>query len=173
MSCEHYLRNAHLPAIENECNVMSFGISSIRPTCPLCRRMMSLTLVHFSPVPWLLGFKHDQNGSGTAVFALSLVLWIEVPVLYPSLQNHNGHHPHTQGGLNLGEAYVPQVETIACSVELKMVWKLDIVWPQGCVQTTNLTSAIGPKEDLSEMNACTSNDARNKSGQRRMWDAPH
>ena len=41
---------------ERACAI-SFGMSLIRPTFPLCHQTISPTLAHFSPVPWWLGFK--------------------------------------------------------------------------------------------------------------------
>ena len=122
------------------------------PTGSLCHWTMSPMLTHFNPVSCLLGFKMikmvvERLYSPSAMwsrlklpFAIHLsrtimdtvcickVIWILVKHMSPRQR--------------------PSMLS-----RTKMVWKMDFVWLQGCLWTSNLPSGIKPKESFGIMNA--------------------
>ena len=93
-------------------NMISLGMSSIRPTGPLRRQTMSPTLAYISSVPCVLGVNIMRMAVGTATVLIGLMVRIEGPVQYPFLQDSNGDGLHMQIRLNFSETNVPQAETI-------------------------------------------------------------
>ena len=99
--------------------MISLGMSSIHPTGPLRRRIMSPTLAYVSPVPWEFGVNIMRMAVVWLQSSSGLWCGLKDPVRYPFLEDSNGDGPHTQIRLNLSKTDVPQAETNRAQQSIK------------------------------------------------------